>query len=768
MRTMRAEGWMAVILTAAVAGVLCTAPAQAQSGTRGQLHVSWGDGPDGAHGLYLIDESGNRMDVSLPAHVIDGEGGLAALDRKHVSLQGEFLSRTFDDGTAATAFIAQSLEFLAVPKLADGLVERAGQEGPIRVIVWLNTSFQPTGTLASAADVAAQEAGIATATSNVLQDLAFTSFEVVHTFESVPLLAIVASADALQALAASPHVTRVEIDELARPLLAQSAPLIGANTAWSAGFTGDSHWTAVLDTGVMKTHSFFGGRVQSEACYSSNGSTSNGTYQSLCPGGVTTSTAVNSGVNCTGIGGCDHGTHVAGIQAGSPFTGVTFAGVGRAARIIAIQVFTRFNAAADCSPSAAPCVLSFGSDQIKGLERVYALRNSIKIASANMSLGGGLTSANCDGDSRKPVIDLLRSVGIATVIAAGNNGSRTQISFPACISTAVSVGSTTKSDVVSSFSNAATIMHMWAPGSSINSSVITSTTAMGVKSGTSMAAPHVAGAWAVLKQKRPYAVGDEIRNAITSTGLSVTDTRVSPAGTVTKPRIRVANALNAINHSVQVTELFPTATSGKTLVLWARVRNNGTSALPGSAAVWFWVDGFGYVGSTSVGGLAAGANNWFSITWTLPATASGSIGYWARVWDGAQGGFWAGPWTGPQAVQTGFPAPITSLWPVPTRQRGQVAPLWARVANNRSAALPANSGVYRFVNRSGPFAGVWVGNNSLAGQAINTNNWYLLNWTIPAAHTTGIHNYWAQSWYLSGTWRQWSLWAGPEAFTIVP
>jgi hypothetical protein len=588
------------------------------------------------------------------------------------------------------------------------------------------------------------------------------------------------TAAALADLEASPFVARVEADRLSAPSLAESVPLIGGNTAWSMGFTGDRHMVAILDTGVMKTHQFFGGRVHNEACRSSNGSNAVATWTSLCPGGVAASDALGSGVNCTGIAGCDHGTHVAGTAAGAAYSGtgaVTFSGVGRAARIMAIQVFSLFVSTTYCG-SATPCILSWGSDQLAALNRIYALRNTFKYASANMSLGGGLTAANCDADPLKPGVDNLRSVGIATVIAAGNDGSRSQISYPACISTAVSVGSTGDGssgatvNVVSSFSNAANIMHMWAPGQWINSSVTSSTTAFANFAGTSMATPHVAGAWSILKEKRPYALGDEIRNAITSTGLIITDTR-SGALPVVKPRIRIPNALNAINYSTPVLQLWNSVSTGTTIPLWARVQNTGTVALPANDAVWFWVDGYGYVGFASVAGLGPGGVAWYSYNWTIPAGASGDINYWARVWDGGQGGFWTGAWAGPQAVNVGYPAPISSLWPVYDAggsaiiNRGDTARLWAYVTNNRTAVLPA-AAVYYNVAPTGPFPMTWVGGAAINPLAPGTSQWRLFNWVVPAAQPLGPHQYHAQSWYFSGAWRAWSTFYGPQAFVVNP
>jgi hypothetical protein len=194
-----------------------------------------------------------------------------------------------------------------------------------------------------------------------------------------------------------------------------------------------------------------------------------------------------------------------------------------------------------------PCALSYVSDQIAGLERVYLLRNTRSFASVNMSLGGGRFFSNCDGEPQKPAIDNLRSASIVTVIASGNNGYVDSMGSPACISTAVSVGSTTKTDDVSSFTNSASFLTLLAPGSSINSSVFPGG-GFGFMSGTSMAAPQVAGAWAVLKQYQPTATVDTILGALKSTGMPVLDT----GNGQTKPRIRVNRALLALDPRVDI------------------------------------------------------------------------------------------------------------------------------------------------------------------------------------------------------------------------
>jgi subtilisin len=351
------------------------------------------------------------------------------------------------------------------------LLEQPKQEGFVRVLRRVSTGFVPEGRI-SRPEVANQRAEIASAQAGLQRDLQGTGYKTLREYETVPFIALDVSPQALQAAQRSPHVTDIVEDSLAQPsqgkeasedvsspFLAESSPLVQASDMWAAGYAGSGQVVAVLDTGVDRAHPFLSGKVVAEACYSGN---------SNCPNGLATQTGMGSGVHCTyAVSGCTHGTHVAGIAAGQ---GSSFSGVAKGANLMSVQVFSRFTGT-NCAGGEDPCALSYTSDQIAGLERVYALRSTHNFSSVNMSLGGGRFFSNCDTQPHKAIIDNLRSAGIATVIASGNNGFTDSMGSPGCISSAVSVGSTTKFDTLSSFSNSASFLSLLAPGSSINSSV---------------------------------------------------------------------------------------------------------------------------------------------------------------------------------------------------------------------------------------------------------------------------------------------------------
>jgi subtilisin len=540
------------------------------------------------------------------------------------------------------------------PRAVPGaLHDRALAEGEVRVLVELAL---PSGRVAESALATQARAAfrqeIADTGSRVLSGLSQHQYRVLRRYLTAPLLALSVGPSALKELE-SPNlpIKRVIADRLHKPVLMDSVPLIGADQAWAAGFDGSGKTVAVIDSGVDSAHPFLAGKVIEEACYST---TSGFQSTTLCPNGADEQIGPGAGVYCPlDLEGCWHGTHVAGIVAGdgTPLD-LPIWGVGRGATLMSIQVFSRINTFLDCG-GAPPCLGAYTSDILAALEHVYELRTVHDFASVNMSLGGGLFSAACDDEPYKPFIDNLRAVGIATVIASGNDGSTNQISAPACVSSAVSVGATTKDDQVASYSNVAPFLSLFAPGDEILSSYPGG--GFAVASGTSMAAPHVAGAWAILKQAAPTASVDDILQAFTSTGLPITDPRAGTGTTI--PRIQVDLALSVLLGETQgppilsVTPLsqnFGTVPAGSSADRTLTVQNTGGGILTGSASV---NPPFSIVSGSS---FNRGPNSTQSVVVRFSPTATGV--YSANVTFTSNGG-------GVTVVVTGIAAGVSAIAP---------------------------------------------------------------------------------------------------------
>ncbi len=282
--------------------------------------------------------------------------------------------------------------------------------------------------------------------------------------------ASMSAADA-RALANDPEVAFVEQDQVMHADVTQTGVTWGLDRiderARLTGFdftytsTGAGVTAYIVDTGILLSHTDFGGR----AVTGFDAVTTNGTA-----------------TDCDG-----HGTHVAGTVGG------TIYGVAKAVKLVAVRVL-------NCTGSGTNSGVIAGIDWVR--------QNAAKPAVANMSLGGGASTALDNA------VTAAIASGVTFAVAAGNS-NRDACSFsPARTPNAITVGATTSTDARASYSNFGACLDIFAPGSAITSAWFTSSTATNTISGTSMASPHVAGVAALFLQSNTGASPAAVRSAL--------------------------------------------------------------------------------------------------------------------------------------------------------------------------------------------------------------------------------------------------------------
>ena len=239
----------------------------------------------------------------------------------------------------------------------------------------------------------------------------------------------------------APATTRVKF----YPSLSNAIPTMGANIAFDSNYQGQGSYIVIIDTGIEAVHSFVGGRVALQACFSVK-----------CPNGQTSMVGPGAAVPVHW-----HGTHVAGIAGG--YLNATMHGVAPKVGIIVINVFGYDGSASD-------------SDIVRALQWVDSISGQYNIAAVNMSLGSsGIFRTSCNSylPELTSIIATLKSKNIATVVSAGNDGQQ-GMNSPACITDTVSVAATytnsSGQEKITDFSNVLDITDLSAPGLNINSS----------------------------------------------------------------------------------------------------------------------------------------------------------------------------------------------------------------------------------------------------------------------------------------------------------
>ena len=290
-----------------------------------------------------------------------------------------------------------------------------------------------------------------------------------------------------------PYVEYVRKNTRVKADLAESVGLIGAPEVWSAYETqGEGITIGIIDTGIDYNHPDLGGGYGEDF---------------KVKGGYDFVNEDDDPMDDN-----FHGTHVAGIAAAD---GPTLTGVAPRADLYALKVLDNNG-------------YGFEEDIIEAVEWSMDPNGdgdfSDHLDVVNMSLGG-------PGDDQTPgaiAVNNAVAVGIVFCVSAGNDYDYQTIGSPGTAARAITVGSTTKLDRLSSFSSKGPVVGSWAikpdvmaPGSSINSAIPNGE--FQYLNGTSMASPHIAGVAALLLSTKPDLTPDQVKSTIVNTAKHVGD-----------------------------------------------------------------------------------------------------------------------------------------------------------------------------------------------------------------------------------------------------
>ncbi len=419
---------------------------------------------------------------------------------------------------------------MATPGVVGAAVLSSVAESPsVRVVVLFE------GDDLSLTDLEARSQAIAERRNAVLDQISPSEFRVTETFTNISAVGGWVTYEGLRKLLRDYRVQKIDLDVPGRMALAESSDLIRARDVQAQGITGAGVTVAVFDTGIDSGHPDLADDIVAQQCFCAN---ADGT--GCCPGGRTEASGAGAAEDEQG-----HGTHVAGIITSGGR--VAPRGVAPDADIVAVRVLDKTGTAAS------------STQLMKAFDWIINTQPAVKIV--NTSLVFGSFAGQCDATSSftaglAQAVNTLRARGTLTVSSSGNSGNKTEIGAPACLTGAVAVGAvydanvgtisfgctdgSTSADRITCFSNSSSAVDLLAPGAAITSSGMGG----GVAgfAGTSQAAPHVAGALALMMQAKPSAGANDLENALKGSGRPITD----PGNGVTATRIDVKNAVDFI------------------------------------------------------------------------------------------------------------------------------------------------------------------------------------------------------------------------------
>jgi subtilisin family serine protease len=387
----------------------------------------------------------------------------------------------------------------------------------------------------------AQDAAIKRAFAQILERLPHSSPAEAKYIEGIATVFVRLPLSAIERLYSNPdpRIRSVHASQARGGIaLAQSTQMINVPQGWNIGLRGAGQIIAVLDSGVDRNHPFLSrangtSKVINEACVSA--APGHPTHSNICgiaPNSNGDAVGFGAATPCSHYGAteCQHGTHVAGIAVGRQNSGAQGAsGVAPEADLLPVTVMSKRRSDGALNWFDGDVSLALGLLSQTGLSNL-TVNMSIQTYSA--------FTLSCDGAyigfSYSDSVARLTSLTVPVVAATGNQGYRDRISFPACLNSVIKVGSTDDSAGIgqpSWFSNIANPAlfggyFLMAPGDPITSSTSFVSGSLiaypyGDMSGTSMAAPHVAGFFAMVKAAVPGASVANIAAYLFNTGVPI-------------------------------------------------------------------------------------------------------------------------------------------------------------------------------------------------------------------------------------------------------
>jgi subtilisin family serine protease len=421
-------------------------------------------------------------------------------------------------------------------------------------------------------------------------------FQLSHRLQTISAVAGEISTAGLLRILEQPAVVRADLDEGGRGGLVESRALTNVDLVISQGYSGSGVTVAILDSGIDTDHPDFTGAIADQRCFCQTGG-------GCCPNGNTTQSGAGSAEDDHG-----HGTLVAGVVTAKSSSASASSRRGAApdASIVAIKVLDSNNS------------FSTLADVSAGLDWIITQKPDVDIV--NMSLvTDALYSGNCDA-ANAPImaiaqaVNTLRSREVPVFAAAGNEGSGTQMSAPACIANAISVGavydanvgsqnhvgsstfanctdSTTAPDKVTCFSNSNARTDLFAPGAPMTGPRLGGSGSL-TSYGTSFSSPMAAACAADLLEAQPNLTANQIEAALESSTILVTDATNGRSF----PRLECNQALasaTAGNCVPSTTNLCLNNGRFRVSINWQTATSSGTAKVvncsnPDSGMFWFF------------------------------------------------------------------------------------------------------------------------------------------------------------------------------------